>query len=83
MIETSMVAAFIIGLIVLVVAVKLLSLPLQLLWKFATNSLLGAIMLWFCNLFGMGIEIGIINSFIAGAFGIPGVIAIILFHYFW
>ena len=49
--------SFIVGLVVLYVILKVLSLPFKIVWKLFTNSLVGAIMLWVVNLFGAGIEI--------------------------
>ena len=38
-------------------------------------------MLWVVNLFGAGIEITFFKALIAGVFGIPGVIVILLAHF--
>ena len=70
-----------IGIIILALIMKLVALPLHLFWKFITNSIIGAIMLWACNLFGANIPIDILRALIAGVFGIPGVIAILLYQY--
>lgn len=70
-----------VGLIILALILKLVSIPIHLFWKFITNSIIGAVMLWVCNLFGAGIPIDIIRAFIAGVFGIPGVIVILLYQY--
>ena len=68
-----------IGVIILVIIVKLLSLPFKLVW----NGIIGAIMLWLANLlggavFGVTIKITIIKALIAGFFGIPGAAAVML-----
>ena len=73
--------SFIVGLVVLYVILKVLSLPCKIIWKLFTNSLVGAIMLWVVNLFGAGIEITFFKALIAGVFGIPGVIVILLAHF--
>ena len=70
-----------IGIIILALIMKLVALPLHLFWKFITNSIIGAIMLWACNLFGANIPIDLLRALIAGVFGIPGVIAILLYQY--
>ncbi len=68
--------------IVLFIIIKLLSLPIKLLY----NGIVGAIMLWLANLvgalFSFHIHITIIKALIAGFFGIPGAAAVILWELF-
>ena len=71
------------GVVILYVIVKLLSLPFKLVW----NGGIGAIMLWLANLlggalFGVTVKITIIKALIAGFFGIPGAAAVILWDLF-
>ena len=73
--------AFVIGVIILGVIIKLITIPFKLFWKFAVNSIAGALMLWIVSLFGIPVKINIISSLIAGVLGIPGVIMIILYTY--
>ena len=73
-----LVVAFAIGLIVLCLIGKIVSLPLKFLWKMITNSIVGAVMLWIVNLFGAGIQITFIKALVAGVFGIPGVLVVVL-----
>ncbi len=73
-----LVVAFAIGLIVLCLIGKIVSLPVKLLWKMITNSIVGAVMLWTVNLFGAGIQITFIKALVAGVFGIPGVLVVVL-----
>ena len=70
-----------IGIIILALILKLVSIPIRLFWKFITNSIIGALMLWFVNLLGAGVPIDILRALIAGIFGIPGVIVILLYQY--
>ena len=70
-----------IGIIILALILKLVSIPIRLFWKFITNSIIGALMLWVVNLFGAGVPIDILRAPIAGIFGIPGVIVILLYQY--
>ena len=76
-----LVVAFAVGIILIGVLLKLLSLPLKLMWKFITNSVAGAVMLWVVSLFGVPIKINIISALVAGIFGLPGVIAVIVCAY--
>lgn len=73
--------SFMVGLVVLFVILKVLSLPFRIIWKLFTNSIVGAVMLWIVNLFGAGIEITFFKALIAGVFGIPGVVVILLAHF--
>ncbi len=81
MIESSVVIAFAIGMLVLCLIGKLVSLPIKLIWKFITNSIFGAFLLCIVKLFGLHVQINILTALIAGVFGIPGVIAVTLYSY--
>ncbi len=76
-----LIVSFAIGIILLGILLKLLSIPLRLMWKFITNSIAGALMLWVVTLFGIPIKINIISALVAGIFGVPGVIAVIAYTY--
>ena len=78
MVESTLVIAFAVGLLTLCVIGKLIKLPIQLLLKFVSNSVCGAIMLFVVNLFGMDIHITILKALFSGIFGIPGVLIIII-----
>lgn len=71
-----------IGLIILYVVIKLLKWPIKLL----LNGIGGVILLWVVNLIGAGfgihIGINIVTALIAGIFGIPGVVVMLLFTLF-
>lgn len=72
-----------IGVVILYFLIKLLKWPIKLL----INGICGVILLYIVNLigvhFGIYIGINVITAIIAGIFGIPGVIAIILFQMFF
>ena len=72
------IAGIAIGIIVFAILGKLIALPFRILWKLITNSIIGAIILWVINLFGAGIEINFLRALIAGFFGVPGVIVLLL-----
>lgn len=76
-----LVIAFAVGILILGVLMKLMALPLKFFWKFITNSIAGAIMLWVVTLFGVPIKINIISALIAGIFGIPGILLVIAYTY--
>lgn len=80
MLTSGVIAAFAVGLIVLCIIGKVVSLPVRLFWKLIYNGIIGAILLCIVNFFGLGIEITFLKALIAGFFGIPGVLAIIIVH---
>jgi len=66
----------IIGVLIIWGLIKLVNLPLWLL----KNSIIGAIMLYISNFIGLfTIKITFVHCLIAGVFGIPGIIGLILF----
>lgn len=76
-----MLTAFAVGLVVLCLVGKIISLPLQLVWKLITNSIIGAILLWVVKIFAVKVQITFLSALIAGFFGVPGVIAVLLYTY--
>ena len=73
----------IIGIMIIFVVVKIMVLPFQLLFKLIINAVFGAAMLYFINWVGIiNIKITLVHSLIAGIFGIPGVIGIIIYTHF-
>lgn len=68
------------GVLLLLVIVKLLSMPFKLVW----NGLCGALLLWFINvvgsLAGFTMNITVIKALIAGFFGVPGALAVVLYE---
>ena len=76
------IAGVIIGVIVLAIIVNLLTLPFQLLFKLIINAIFGAAMLYFVNWTGIiTLKITLIHCLIAGFFGVPGVIGLIIYNY--
>ena len=74
------IAGIAIGIVVFAILGKLIALPFRILWKLITNSIVGAIILWAINLFGVGIEITFLKALIVGILGIPGVILVLIAH---
>ncbi len=72
-----LVVAFFIGLLILCVVTKILSLPISILWKCIYNSIIGAIVIYVINWLGLVyIPLNFITALIAGVFGIPGVLVL-------
>lgn len=77
---------FIIGIGVLFLTIKILSLPIKIFVKLFLNGLVGYVILLIVNFFGASFGITIpttlLNSVICGIFGIPGVIVLALYYKF-
>lgn len=77
---------FLIAIIGLFLLVKLFAWPIKVLIKLIINGVLGAILLFILNMvggtFGLTIGINAITALIAGFFGVPGVIFLIIFKMF-
>ena len=71
-----------VGIVLLLIVVKLLSMPFKLVW----NGICGAILLWLVNIVGsfvgFGLNITVFKGLIAASLGIPGALAVILFELF-
>ena len=81
MVESNIVIAFAVGLLVLCLIGKISSMPLRMVWKFITNSIFGAFLLCIVKLFGLQVQLNIFTALIAGIFGIPGVLVVLIYSY--
>ncbi len=75
------IVALAVGLLLLAIAAKLLSLPFRLLKKFIVNSVIGAVLLSIVKLLGFSVTINILTALIAGIFGSPGVLCVLAWSY--
>lgn len=81
MLNASFIIAFFVGLLILCIVTKLLSLPIAILWKLIYNSIIGAVCLWIVNaVLGMVITINLLTAFLAGTLGVPGVLLMIVYY---
>ena len=70
---------YLVGLIVLIVFLKIISLPFKIVFKFILNSIVGGIVLGICAFFGIGIAVNKAMIILTGLFGLPGLVAALLF----
>ena len=70
--------SFIIAIGVLVLVLKLISLPFKIIIKFMINSIIGGIFLAVLSMIGIGITITGLMVVLTGLFGIPGMIIAII-----
>ena len=73
------IASFLIGIVLLVIVLKIISLPMRIIIRFVINSIVGGIILTICAYFGILINIYWWTVLLTGLFGVPGfVIATII-----
>ena len=72
------IASLAVSILLLCIVAKLLALPLRLLKKFIVNSVVGAALLSIVKLLGFPVTINIFTSLAAGVFGVPGVLAVLV-----
>lgn len=72
---------FIIGVVILFVILKILSMPMKIIVKFLINAIVGMIVIYVLNLFGVGLVLNWITALIIGFLGIPGVIIVALLQF--
>lgn len=78
---------FIVAIIFFLLFIKLLKWPLKIIWKLLVNSALGVVLLLCVNFvgsfFSFSIGINWVTALIAGFFGIPGTVFLIIFKLFF
>lgn len=77
---------FLVAIIALIIIVKLFAWPITILIKLVLNGVAGAVLLFLVNLVGslvnFSIGINAITALIAGFFGVPGVIVLVILKLF-
>lgn len=66
------IVSFLIGIVLLVIVLKIISLPFRVIIKFVINSIIGGIVLAICAYFGILINIYWWTIVLTGLFGVPG-----------
>ena len=57
---------------------KILRKPIKLLFKLLLNAAVGFLVLFLVNIFGLNIDMNLLNALIIGILGLPGVIILII-----
>ena len=77
---------FLVGILILLILFKFFSWPLKQFGKLIVNGIMGAVLLYLVNLVGIAfkfhIAINWVTALIAGFFGVPGIIFLIVFKLF-
>lgn len=81
----AIVIAFLVGLLLISVVVKVFFIPLKYLMRLIVNGIIGGILLLLFNYFGgfvgLYLPINVVTALIAGFLGIPGVILLVLLDF--
>lgn len=72
---------FAIGLIVLLIVLKILSMPMKIIIKLLLNAVVGMIVIYVLNIFGVGMVLNWITALIVGILGVPGVIIVAILQF--
>ncbi len=73
--------SFIISIAVLILVLKLISLPFKLIIKFVLNSIAGGLVLMFLSFLGIGITVTGLMVVLTGLLGIPGLLIAIVISF--
>lgn len=72
----------IVAIVALYLILKLLRVSAGMIMKFVWNGVIGLVLLFIFNsigsIIGLSLEVNVINALIAGVFGIPGIILLLL-----
>lgn len=66
--------SFLIGIVILIIVLKLISLPFKIIIKFVINSIIGGVILFGLTYLGIKITIYWWTLVLTGLFGVPGLI---------
>lgn len=62
---------YIVAVLILFIVLKVLSMPMKIIIKFLVNAVIGGIVIYVLNLFGVGMTLNWISSLIVGFLGVP------------
>lgn len=68
----SAIGSYLVGLILLIIVLKILTLPFKIIFKFIFNSIMGGILLAICASFGLIVKVQWWTILLTGLFGVPG-----------
>lgn len=75
---------FLIGIVILFILSKFLILPLRVIFRLMMNGFAGGVVLVLFNIiggvFGLSIRISPLSALIAGIFGVPGVVGLLIWQ---
>lgn len=72
---------FIIGIGILFIILKILSMPMKIIIKFLINAVVGGVVIYVLNLIGVGLVLNWITALIVGFLGVPGVIIVAILQF--
>lgn len=66
--------SYVIAIAVLILVLKILTLPMKIIIKFVINSIVGGIILYICAFFGIFVAVNWWMVVLTGLFGVPGLV---------
>ncbi len=75
------VGIYIVAILLAIVFSKLIFKSLKIVWAVIINALLGGIIIWLLNLFGIGIVMNWVTAFLIGFLGVPGVVVVLVLQF--
>lgn len=73
------------GIVIIALAINLLFRPMKAVFKLLINSIAGLVLLWLANLIGgvvgFYLPYTLVNVLVSGIFGMPGVLALLVFRF--
>ena len=68
------IGSFLISIVLLIIVLKIISLPFKIIIKFVINSIIGGIVLAVLAFFGIGVAVYWWTVVLTGLFGVPGLV---------
>ena len=75
------IVVFVVAIVAVVLVLKLLGKSMKIIGGVLVNALIGGLIIWLLNIFGMGIAFNWLNALIVGFLGIPGVIIVLILKF--
>ncbi|MBQ9267137.1 MAG: pro-sigmaK processing inhibitor BofA family protein [Clostridia bacterium] len=72
---------FIVAIAVIALVLKLLGKSMKVIGGVLINALVGGLIIWLLNIFGLGIAFNWLNALLVGCLGIPGVIIVLILKF--
>lgn len=76
------IAEFVIVVALLILVLKIISLPFKIIIRFVINSIIGGIILFILSYFGFGLPVTWWTVVLTGLFGIPGLVISVILAFF-
>lgn len=72
---------FAVGILILFIVLKILTVPMKIIIKLLINAAVGGIVIYVLDMFGAGFALNWLTSLLVGFFGVPGVIIVAILQF--